>query len=153
MKVHIKKLYETAIIPKYQTNGSVGFDLSSNEEWIIAPKETKVVMTGLSVAIPNGYEMQVRPRSGMTVRTKLRVHLGTIDSDYRGEIGIIVENVGEDYIRISNGERIAQGVISPIERVVFIEADELDETKRGYGGFGSTGVKSELSDLIKQVLK
>lgn len=147
--IQVKKLNDAAMIPKYQTNGSVGFDLSSVEEWIIAPKETKVVMTGLSFAIPAGFEMQVRPRSGMTVRTKLRVHLGTIDSDYRGEIGIIVENVGDDYIRVSQGDRIAQGVISPIKRVEFVEVDQLDTTGRGVGGFGSTG----LSELIKQVIR
>ncbi|WP_439876998.1 dUTP diphosphatase (plasmid) [Bacillus mycoides] len=136
---------------------------------IIKPGETKVIPTGLAFEIPPGYEMQIRPRSGMSRKTKLRVVLGTIDSGYRGEVGVIANNasmvkyasmprfnagilagdndfsitkpVKYEVIKISKGERIAQGVIAPVETAHFIEVDELSESERGNRGFGSTGVK------------
>lgn len=149
MNVRIKKLHNDAVMPVYATNGSAGFDLSALEEVLIYAGQTLVVKTGLAFSIPEGYEMQIRPRSGVTVKTKLRVALGTIDSDYRGEVGIIVDNIGDDLKRIGKGERIAQAIISPIKQASFQLVDDLDATDRGLGGFGSTG----LSELIKQVIK
>lgn len=140
MKLKIKKLHNDAVMPSYATDGSAGFDLSALEEVLIYAGQTLIVKTGLSFAIPKGYEMQIRPRSGVTVKTKLRVALGTIDSDYRGEVGIIVDNIGDDLKRIGKGERIAQAVISPIIQATFEQVTELDDTERGSGGFGSTGL-------------
>lgn len=140
MKLKIKKLHNDAVMPSYQTDGSAGFDLSALEEVLIYAGQTLIVKTGLSFEIPKGYEMQIRPRSGVTVKTKLRVALGTIDSDYRGEVGIIVDNIGDDLKRIGKGERIAQAVISPIIQSTFEQVNELDDTERGTGGFGSTGL-------------
>lgn len=140
MNVRIKKLHSDAVLPSYQTDGSAGFDLSALEEVLIYAGQTLIVKTGLSFEIPKGYEMQIRPRSGVTVKTKLRVALGTIDSDYRGEVGIIVDNIGDDLKRIGKGERIAQAVISPIIQATFEQVTELDDTERGSGGFGSTGL-------------
>ena len=140
MKLKIKKLHNDAVMPSYATDGSAGFDLSALEEVLIYAGQTLIVKTGLSFEIPKGYEMQIRPRSGVTVKTKLRVALGTIDSDYRGEVGIIVDNIGDDFKRIGKGERIAQAVISPINQATFEQVTELDDTERGSGGFGSTGL-------------
>jgi dUTP pyrophosphatase len=140
MKLKIKKLHNDAVMPSYATDGSAGFDLSALEEVLLYAGQTLIVKTGLSFAIPKGYEIQIRPRSGVTVKTKLRVALGTIDSDYRGEVGIIVDNIGDDLKRIGKGERIAQAIISPIVQATFEQVTELDDTDRGSGGFGSTGL-------------
>ena len=142
LRVKIKKLSENAIIPQYQTNGAAGFDFHAIEDMEIDPRKTALVKTGLSMEIPEGYELQVRPRSGMSLKTKMRVanSPGTIDSDYRGEICIIMENIGllgSLPFQIKKGDRIAQGVLCPVYQAVFIE-DELNETERGEGGFGST---------------
>ena len=142
LRVKIKKLSENAIIPQYQTNGAAGFDFHAIEDMEIDPRKTVLVKTGLSMEIPEGYELQVRPRSGMSLKTKMRVanSPGTIDSDYRGEICIIMENIGllgSLPFQIKKGDRIAQGVLCPVYQAVFIE-DELNETERGEGGFGST---------------
>ena len=141
MKVKIKKLREKAVIPKYQTNGASGFDLCNTCTVDIDPQETVLLQTGLSFERPEGYEMQIRPRSGLSFKTKLRVcnSPGTIDADYRGEVCIIMENTGEYTETIKCGDRIAQGVICPIVQVEFDET-ELNETERGSGGLGSTGV-------------
>ncbi|MRB24717.1 deoxyuridine 5'-triphosphate nucleotidohydrolase, partial [Bacillus thuringiensis] len=101
------------------------------EDTIIWPGETKVVQTGLAFEIPPGYELQVRPRSGMTRNTKLRVVLGTVDSGYRSEIGIIAENMGEEAYEVTRGDRIAQGVIAPVMTACFVESNELSESERG----------------------
>ena len=145
LRVKIKKLSENAIIPQYQTNGAAGFDFHAIEDMEIDPRKTVLVKTGLSMEIPEGYELQVRPRSGMSLKTKMRVanSPGTIDSDYRGEICIIMENIGllgSLPFQIKKGDRIAQGVLCPVYQAVFIE-DELNETERGEGGFGSTNNK------------
>jgi len=142
MNIKIKKLVEDAIIPKYQTVGSAGFDFHTVEDVTVFPKETKLVSTGLAFEIPEGYELQVRPRSGMSLKTKIRISNspGTIDSDYRGLVSIIVDNIsfhGSLPYEIKKGDRIAQGVICKVNQAVFIE-DELSETERGEGGFGST---------------
>lgn len=136
-----KKLTEMATIPKYATEGSAGFDLHSAEDIVLQPKETKIVKTGLSCEIPVGCEMQVRPRSGFAVENNILIKNspGTIDSDYRGEIGIILYNYGIIAVKISCGDRIAQGIISEYARVDIEETEELSETERGSGGFGSTG--------------
>lgn len=130
----------------YATKGSAGIDLRANNEnpEIIKPGETKLIPTGIAVALQKGYEAQIRPRSGLALENSLTVlnTPGTIDSDYRGEIGIILINHGKkDYI-VENGARIAQMVIAKYEQVELEFVQELDETKRGSGGFGSTGVKT-----------
>ena len=143
LRVKIKKLHEDAVIPQYQSKGAAGFDFHALEDIEIAPRQTKLVKTGLSFEIPEGYELQVRPRSGMSLKTKMRVANtpGTVDSDYRGEICIIMENVGllgSLPYEIKKGDRVAQGVICPVYQAVFIE-DDLSETERGEGAFGSSG--------------
>ncbi|MEB8805028.1 dUTP diphosphatase [Bacillus cereus] len=146
LRVKIKRVKDVEL-PKYAKPGDAGFDLVAAEDTIIWPGETKVVQTGLAFEIPPGYELQVRPRSGMTRNTKLRVVLGTVDSGYRGEVGVLVDN-NERPISlnmkahvIEKGTRIAQGVIAPVVTAHFVEVDELSKSDRGTGGFGSTGVK------------
>lgn len=133
-------------IPEYKTTGSVGFDISSNDDEIIilAPGERKLIHTGLYMEIPIGYELQIRPRSGLSLKKGFVPALGTIDNDYRGEIGIIAMNLSRDEeMVIRKGDRIAQGVISPVINSLFKPVDsieKLSKTDRGNGGFGSTGV-------------
>lgn len=143
MKVKIKKQHPDAVIPKYQTKGAAGFDLCVLEDHLILPGETKLINTGLSFEIPEGYEMQVIPRSGVSLKTKLRISNspGCIDSDYRGIVGLIVDNIGNTTLEIKAKDRIAQGKITPVIQAEFIEVDELEETQRGSGGFGSTDNK------------
>lgn len=143
MIVKVKRVRKDAVIPQYATPGAAGFDLVAAEDVFLRGGETKLVPTGLSFEIPEGYEMQIRPRSGLSLKTGLRIANapGTIDSDYRGEVKIIVENTSNTYHHIEKGDRIAQGVIAPVMRAVFEEADDLSETDRGSGGFGSTGVR------------
>lgn len=140
MNIKIKKVHPKAVIPKYAHEGDAGFDLVVVENFVIRPGETKLVKTGISLELPKGYELQVRPRSGITLGTKLRVQLGTIDSNYRGEIGVIVDNVDDVIYRIERGYRIAQGVIAPVVQATFEEVDELSDSERGQNGFGSSGV-------------
>ena len=150
MNIKIKKLHNDAIVPKYQTSGSSGFDLHSIEDINIEPRMTALIKTGFCMSIPEGYEMQIRPRSGLSLKSKLRIanSPGTVDSDYTGEIAIIIDNIksedytnpsGLDIIKIKKGDRIAQGVIVPIIRAIFEEVNELPKTDRGTSGFGSTG--------------
>ncbi|KAB2500808.1 dUTP diphosphatase [Bacillus cereus] len=146
LRTKIKRVRDVEL-PRYAKPGDSGFDLVAAEDTIIWPGETKVVQTGLAFEIPPGYELQVRPRSGMTRNTKLRVVLGTVDSGYRGEVGVLVDN-NERPISlnmkahvIEKGTRIAQGVIAPVVTAHFVEVDELSDSERGKGGFGSTGVK------------
>ena len=131
-------------IPVYKTNGSVGFDIESNEDVKLKPGERKLIHTGLYMEIPAGYELQVRPRSGLSLKHGFVPILGTIDNDYRGEIGVIGVNINDTgYFQIDKGDRIAQGVLAPIEIAKFEKVDSIDElskTDRGTGGFGSTGV-------------
>ncbi|WP_144616234.1 dUTP diphosphatase [Bacillus cereus] len=144
LRVKIKRLKDVEL-PKYAKPGDAGFDLVAAEDTIIWPDETKVVPTGLAFEIPPGYELQVRPRSGMTRDTKLRVVLGTVDSGYRGEVGVLVDNTERPLSLsmqahvIEKGTRIAQGVIAPVVTAHFEEVDELSDSERGSGGFGSTG--------------
>jgi len=148
VQVKIRKLRSDAIIPEYKTIGSAGFDfhLSSfvyTEDITIIPNETVALPTGLAMEIPEGYEVQVRPRSGLSLTTKLRIanSPGSLDSDFRGEIQIIMENIGEKNITIHYGDRIAQGVLNKVPQAEFIVVDKLSDTARGSGGFGHTGVK------------
>ena len=135
----------TQPLPQYATNGSAGMDLRANIEnpILIKPLDRKLIPTGLHIALPEGYEAQIRPRSGLAIKhgiTCLNTP-GTIDSDYRGDIGVILVNLSnEDYV-VQPGERIAQMIINKYERVEFEVVETLDETERGEGGFGHTGKK------------
>ncbi|MBA3068850.1 MAG: dUTP diphosphatase [Hyphomonas sp.] len=132
-------------LPAYETAGSAGMDVraavSEDAPMVLKPGERALVPTGLSVAIPEGYEIQVRPRSGLAAKHGLTClnTPGTIDSDYRGEIKVILINLGAEAFTIQRGERIAQLVLAPVTRLAWAEVDTLDETARGAGGFGSTG--------------
>lgn len=142
MKIEIKKLNENAVIPQYATELSAGVDLCSVEKLSIAPMCRALVHTGLAIALPAGYEAQVRPRSGLALKKGITVlnTPGTIDADYRGEIGVILANFGTEWFDIEPGDRIAQMVIAKHERAEFEDVPELSVTARGAGGFGSTGV-------------
>lgn len=141
LPIGIKKLRPDAIIPEYQREGDAGFDFHIVEETTVPAHGVKILPTGLALAVPAGYEMQVRLRSGAALRTPLIIPNApaTIDSGYRGEIGIIVRNMsGEDY-KVGKGERIAQGVIAPVMTARFEERQELPASQRGRDGYGSTG--------------
>lgn len=179
--VRIKKLHEDAVIPKYAKAGDAGFDLYAAEDVFIPPNGIAKVRTGLAFGLPEGYELQVRPRSGISYTTALRAILGTVDCGYRGEVSVLLDNSvvpdyeihygaesvedlvlprygfsvltidGEEHtakyshpvntVWIRKGDRIAQGVLAEVPVARFEVVDELDETERGAGGFGSTGVK------------
>jgi dUTP pyrophosphatase len=134
-------LSRDATVPEYATQRSAGVDLRCAEEVVLAPMERRRVWTGVRLAIPDGFEGQVRPRSGLALTHGLGMvnAPGTIDSDYRGEIGVVLINFGQEEIRLQAGERIAQLVICPIYQAVFRVVERLDDTPRGEGGFGSTG--------------
>jgi|TARA_B110000238_G_C16002585_1_gene385170 dUTP pyrophosphatase len=142
-KIQIKKLSDSVLIPKYETSGSSGMDIAANtiKKIIINPGEKAMVPTGFSLAIPRGYEVQIRPRSGLAAKKNITVlnTPGTIDADYRGEIKVILINLGKEKFIIENGERIAQMVVCPVVQVNLEEVKELSCTERGSGGFGSTG--------------
>lgn len=146
MIIKFKKLNENAIIPEYKTDLSAGFDLNvllEEGEYILKKGEIKLFKTGLAMSLPKGYEAQVRSRSGLSLKNGVIVlnAPGTIDADYRGEVGIILMNCGSEDYKVENGARIAQMVIAKYEKADIEIVDELDETDRGTGGFGSTGVK------------
>ena len=129
-------------LPQYETGGSAGLDVRSADNELIKPGEFKLITTGLRVEIPYGYEIQVRPRSGLALKHGITVlnSPGTIDADYRGEIGVILINHGQSDFEIKAGDRIAQLVVAPVERIQWQETGELNSsTKRGENGFGSTG--------------
>lgn len=132
-------------LPNYETLASAGMDLRANlsQPITLKPLERAIVKTGLFIELPIGYEAQVRPRSGLAAKKGITVlnSPGTVDADYRGEIGVILVNLSNEDFIVENGERIAQLIIAKHERAVWIEAQELTETNRGEGGFGSTGVK------------
>jgi dUTP pyrophosphatase len=126
-------------VPRYATPGAAGLDIEAAADVTVEPHSRVVVPTGLALEIPAGYEGQIRPRSGLSSRTRLTVHLGTIDSDYRGQVGVIVENCGPAPFAILRGMRIAQLVVAPVARVEILQVNELGCSERGGGGFGSTG--------------
>ncbi len=131
-------------LPHYETNASAGMDLKANitEKIILKPMERIIVKTGLFMALPKGFEAQIRPRSGLAIKNGITVlnAPGTIDPDYRGEIGVILINLSKENFTINDGDRIAQMVIAKYKQAKWNEVVTLDETKRGKGGFGSTGV-------------
>ena len=143
IKVLIKKLNPKASIPKYKTAGSSGMDLMAliDDQITIPPKKSFLIPTGLSIAIPEDTEVQIRPRSGLAAKSSLTVlnTPGTIDSDYRGELKVILFNHGDKEFIVNNGDRIAQMVLTPILKVDFEEVKDLPKTLRGSGCFGSTG--------------
>ena len=131
-------------LPHYETNSSAGMDLKANLDTpiVLKPMERCIVKTGLFMALPEGYEAQVRPRSGLAIKSGITVlnAPGTIDADYRGEVGVILINLSNQDFTINDGDRIAQMVIAKYEQAKWILVNSLDETKRGKGGFGSTGI-------------
>ena len=143
IKILIKRLSKEVSLPKYETSGSSGMDLGSNIVANISPGKIAIIPTGLALSIPKGFEAQIRPRSGLAAKKKISVlnTPGTIDSDYRGEIKVILINLGEEIFKVEKGLRIAQMVFCPIVQAQFREVHDLNETERGKGGFGSTGTK------------
>ncbi|MET0363894.1 MAG: dUTP diphosphatase [Sphingobium sp.] len=131
-------------LPAYATEGAAGLDVVAAEDVTLAPGGRHAVATGFAIAIPPGYEVQVRPRSGLALKHGISLPNtpGTIDSDYRGELKIIMINLGAEAFFIARGDRIAQLVVAPVQTAHFVEVAELDETARGAGGFGSTGVRT-----------
>lgn len=129
-------------LPDYASQGAAGMDVVAAEDAAIAPGMRHAVATGLALAIPSGFEIQVRPRSGLALKNGVTVPNapGTIDSDYRGELKVILINLGDTTFVVQRGDRIAQLVLAPVTRASWLEVEELDPTARGAGGFGSTGV-------------
>ena len=144
-EILIKRLSKDINLPKYETDGSSGMDLSANinSHIKIEPGETSIIPTGISVSIPKNFEIQIRPRSGLAAKNQISVlnTPGTIDADYRGELKVILINLSDKTFTVERGSRIAQMVLCPIVKAKFKEVDTLDDTNRGAGGFGSTGLK------------
>jgi dUTP pyrophosphatase len=142
-EVLIKRLSKNISLPKYETSGSSGLDIAAyiDKEIEIKPGKTEIIPTGLLVAIPDGFEIQIRPRSGLAAKNQIGVlnTPGTIDADYRGEIRVILINFGNESFIVKRGLRIAQMVLCPIIKAKFKEVESLENTERGSGGFGSTG--------------
>ena len=128
-------------LPAYATDGAAGMDVLSAEDVTLVPGDRHAVATGLALAIPHGFEIQVRPRSGLALKFGITVPNtpGTIDSDYRGELKVILINHGHDAFEVRRGDRVAQLVLAPVTRATWLKVEELDQTLRGEGGFGSTG--------------
>tara|TARA_A100001234_G_C12436508_1_gene305021 strand:- start:185 stop:622 length:438 start_codon:yes stop_codon:yes gene_type:complete len=143
VKILIKKVNSKVKLPKYKTDGSSGMDLMAflNNPISIMPQKSELIPTGLSIAIPENTEIQIRPRSGLAAKNNISVlnTPGTIDSDYRGELKVILYNHGSEEFIINNEDRIAQMVLVPIIKATFEEVEDLPQTIRGEGGFGSTG--------------
>ena len=144
-EILIKRLSKNINLPKYETEGSSGMDLAAdiNSTINIKPGESSIIPTGISVSIPVNYEIQIRPRSGLAAKSQISVlnTPGTIDADYRGEIKVILINLGNKTFKVEKGSRIAQMVLCPIEKAKIREVEDLEKTYRGSGGFGSTGTK------------
>ncbi len=141
VQVKVKKLRDSAVIPVKAHETDSGFDLYAADTVTISPNETRIIPTGLAFALSQGYELQVRPRSGLSTNTPLKVILGTVDSGYRGEIGIIAHNTERfSNFTVYKGDKIAQAVIQKLPDIELVEVDELDHGERGENGFGSTGV-------------
>ena len=148
VNVEVKRLPhgEGLPLPAYTTSGAAGMDVVSAEDVAIVPGGRHAVATGLSVAIPSGYEIQVRPRSGLAFKHGITVPNtpGTIDSDYRGELKVLLINHGSEEFAIARGDRVAQLVLAPVTQAAWDEVDQLGSTERGAGGFGSTGGHAKL---------
>ena len=144
-EILIKRLSNNVILPKYETEGSSGMDLAANIKTPIKikPGEISIIPTGISISIPSDFEIQIRPRSGLAAKNQISVinTPGTIDSDYRGEIKVILINLGKKIFVLENGARIAQMILCPVVKAKIKEVKVLEKTYRGSGGFGSTGVK------------
>ena len=142
MTLSFRRIHPDAVMPAYAHASDAGMDVRSVRELVIPPGGRALVPTGLVVNLPAGYEAQVRPRSGLALKAGGTVlnSPGTIDAGYRGEIGVILANFGQDDFKVNVGDRIAQLVIAPVLQPVVVEATEVDSTDRGAGGFGSTGV-------------
>tara|TARA_B100001121_G_scaffold248058_1_gene223452 strand:+ start:20 stop:460 length:441 start_codon:yes stop_codon:yes gene_type:complete len=144
-EILIKKLSKDVAIPKYETEGSSGLDLAANinKKIEILPGKSEIIPTGLAVAIPKNFEIQIRPRSGLAAKSQISVlnTPGTIDADYRGELKVILINLSDKVFVVEKGLRIAQMVLSPVVKAKMKEVTELENTERGSGGFGSTGIK------------
>lgn len=146
MKIYIRRLKKDhpVSLPQYMTEGSSGMDLFASlaQEVTLLPGDRKLIPAGISVAIPEGFEGQIRPRSGLAIQKGIGIvnGPGTIDADYRGEVGVLLINFGKEPFTIRNGDRIAQMVISPVTRVTLEEVDDLPPTRRQGGGFGHTGI-------------
>ena len=144
MRIAITKLNERAILPEYQTAGAAGMDIHAclDGPVMLQPMERRMIPTGIAIAVPEGYEAQIRARSGLSLKNGITTvnGVGTVDSDYRGEVGVLLVNLGQEQFEITHGMRIAQMVIARYERAVWAEVAGLDATHRGNGGFGSTGV-------------
>ena len=145
IKILIKRLSKEISLPKYETTGSSGMDLAANivDNINVNPGKTAIIPTGLALSIPKGFEIQIRPRSGLAAKQKISVlnTPGTIDSDYRGEIKVILINLGQKSFKVEKGLRIAQMVVCPVVQAQIKEVEDLNETERGKGGFGSTRTK------------
>lgn len=145
MKINVTKLNKNAILPEYQTPGAAAADIHAclDGPVTLQPMERRMIPTGLVIAIPEGYEVQIRARSGLSIKHGIAMvnGVGTIDSDYRGEVGVLVINLGQEPFVIEPGMRIAQMVLSKYEQISWQEVSELDETARGAGGYGSTGIR------------
>ena len=145
IKIQIKRFSKKVAIPKYETVGSSGMDIAAyiDEKIIIKPGNKALIPTGLFLSVPTGYEIQIRPRSGLAAKKSITVlnTPGTIDSDYRGEIKVILINLGKDNFEVDNGSRIAQMVVCPVYQADLQEVNDLVGTDRGEGGFGSTDAK------------
>ena len=144
MKVEITKLREEAMLPVYQTDGAAGMDLHActQEPITLAPMERRLIPTGIAIGLPRGYEAQIRARSGLSIKHGITMvnGVGTVDADYRGEVGVLAINLGQEPFTIEPNMRIAQMVIAKYERVEWAESETLTQTDRGEGGYGSTGI-------------
>ena len=141
MTLRFKKVHPDAVLPSYAHPSDAGMDVRSVEDMVLAPGRRALVHTGLVMLLPPGYEAQVRPRSGLALKSGVTVlnTPGTIDSGYRGEVGVILINLGDSEFQVRKGDKVAQLVIAPVTQPEIAEADAVDETDRGAGGFGSTG--------------
>ena len=144
-EILIKRLSKDVALPKYETEGSSGLDLAANtdKQIKILPGKSEIIPTGLAVAIPKNFEIQIRPRSGLAAKSQISVlnTPGTIDADYRGELKVILINLSDKVFVVEKGLRIAQMVLCPVVKATLKEVTELEITERGSGGFGSTGIK------------
>ena len=143
MNITVSKIHKNAVLPRYQTSGAAGADIHAclDEPVVLQPMERRMIPTGLTMAIPTGCEVQIRARSGMSIKHGITMinGIGTIDSDYRGEVGVLLINLSQEPFAIEPGMRIAQMVVARYEVAEWQEVDELDKTERGGGGYGSTG--------------